>query len=112
MSTKTRLTPQQKLRQVYRKITTRNEVNQKPNMGTSDHGIIMNPRIIEKINEDISEEDISEEQKLGEFKRQITKQRIPLSSVFKTGESYNNVELVRRANANANLQRHLFDTSF
>jgi hypothetical protein len=59
--------------------------------------------------------EVSHVQSMNEFTRQLKKHKIPMSNVFNlpdTSRSYNNVELVRAANANANLQANLFNTSF
>ena len=59
--------------------------------------------------------EVSHVQSMNEFTRQLKKHKIPMSNIFNlpdTTRSYNNVELVRAANANANLQANLFNTTF
>lgn len=58
---------------------------------------------------------ISEDSKLNEITRQVSKTRVPLNNEFQlpaARDSTSFVDLVRRANALADFQRNLFNTKF
>jgi len=110
----TKLRPQTILRRGLEKIERNKE---RTKTGLSFPGIKENKQDVDEHMVDAQDESMGDEtdqKELGEFLRQLSKQKISLSGFKYPGssQSYNNVELVRHANANANLQRHIFDTSF